>query len=78
MADRRMLVSLFKALWIYFLIMWGYIAVTIWVYPSTQYLSLSEYVPIPQNLLAVVSFAASFAFYFLFTYFSRTEKRGSR
>ena len=73
-----MLVSLFKALWIYFLIMWGYIAVTIWVYPSTQYLSLSEYVPIPQNLLAVVSFAASFAFYFLFTYFSRTEKRGSR
>lgn len=62
------LVPVFEGVWLYFLLMWGYIAVTIWLYPPTQYLNLSQYVPIKQNLLAVASFGTSFVFFVLWRY----------
>ncbi|MCL4398862.1 hypothetical protein M1137_03655 [Candidatus Parvarchaeota archaeon] len=53
-----------KALWIYFTLLWGYIAVENLVYPSVVYSTdFSAYVPIRADLLGIISFALSFVFY---------------
>ncbi len=68
---KRTLAVLFKGIWLYSLLIWGYIAVENLFYPSavaTQ--ALSIYIPIKQNLLAIWSFVVSLAAFILWSYFS--------
>ena len=67
----------FKALWIYSLILWGFIVVFFFAYPSQQYDQLSIYVPIPQNLLAIVAFPVSFVSFIVWEYLKEEEGRAS-
>jgi hypothetical protein len=60
MTSRLVLRSVMKGLWIYSLLLWGYIVASVLMRPQWQYFDLSVYVPIHQNILAVVSFAVSF------------------
>ncbi|MCL4396843.1 hypothetical protein M1494_00660 [Candidatus Parvarchaeota archaeon] len=61
--DKRLLVIL-KALWIYFTLLWAYIAVENLVYPAAVYsTNFSVYIPIRTDLLGLISFALSFIFY---------------
>ncbi|MCL4419153.1 hypothetical protein M1146_03560 [Patescibacteria group bacterium] len=60
----RKLKVILKAIWIYFTLLWGYIAVENLVYPSAVYsTNFSVYIPIRTDLLGLVSFALSFVFY---------------
>ena len=52
--------SLLKGLWIDLLIMWLDIVADMFVFPQYQFGPISIYVPIPQDLIAVVAFPASF------------------
>ncbi|MCL5016864.1 MAG: hypothetical protein M1441_01850 [Candidatus Parvarchaeota archaeon] len=58
--------TVFEALWIYLIFIWVYIGIENLLYPAAvANTNLSVYVPIPQNLLAVASFALSFVFFIL-------------
>ena len=62
--DKRIVV--FRALWLYSLIVWVYIAVENLIYPAAVYSSnFSYYIPVKTNLLGIIAFAASFVFYLL-------------
>lgn len=63
--DKRLTVIL-KALWIYFTLLWGYIAIENLIYPSMVYSSnFSYYIPIKTDLLGILAFCASFVFFIL-------------
>jgi hypothetical protein len=70
----HILMVLFEALWLYFLLVWVYIAIENLLYPAQVATSnLAAYFPVPQNLLAVLSFALSFVFFFLWRYLKETK-----
>jgi len=56
----RFVLPLLKGLWIYSLILWAYIAVDRFIFPQFQFDNLSLYVPIPEDLIAVIAFPVSF------------------
>lgn len=64
----RFLSVLFFGLWIYALLLWGWIALNYYLLPVYQYSPLSIYVPIPQNLIADMAFPASFLLFVLWRY----------
>ncbi len=73
--DRHLLTVLFEALWLYFLLVWGYIAVENLVYPTqVATTDLAVYFPVPQNLLVIVSFTASFVFFILWRYLKEAKQ----
>ncbi len=56
----------FKAIWLYSLFLWVYIAIENLVYPSLVYNSVfSRYIPIKTDLLGIMAFVLSFIFYIL-------------
>jgi len=60
-SDRELLkLSFLKGVWIYCLILWGYIVADMFVFPEYQTLGISKYIPIPQNLIADLAFPISF------------------
>lgn len=66
---KRELSILFQALCIWSLLLWGYISAENLVNPvavATQ--PLAEYIPIRQNVLVLIAFAAAFVFFFLWRY----------
>lgn len=68
---KKELRAVFEALFIYFLLIWVYIGIENLLYPAAvANTNLSVYVPIPQNLLAVVSFILSFVFFVLWKIYS--------
>jgi hypothetical protein len=73
---RSLAVVFFKALWIYSLILWGFIVLFFFVYPTDQYDQLSIYVPIPQNLLAILAFPVSFVSFIIWEYLKKTRGKG--
>ncbi|MCW1293837.1 MAG: hypothetical protein OH316_00735 [Candidatus Parvarchaeota archaeon] len=74
--DHRILYVLFEGLWLYTLLTWVYIAIENLIYPAAVFNSvLSVYVPIKQNLLAIVSFILSFVFFILWRYYRTLPKR---
>ena len=46
------------------------------VYPADQYDQLSIYVPIPQNLLAILAFPVSFVSFIIWEYLKKTSEKG--
>jgi hypothetical protein len=69
--------ALLQGLWIYLLVLWGYIVIDTFVFPQYQFLGISEYIPIPQNVLADLAFPLSFVCFVLWRYLERLagEKR---
>jgi hypothetical protein len=74
MKSRLFLKSLLKGLWIYSLLLWAYIIVSVFLNHRAQYYPLSVYVPVRQNLLAVVAFAASFLCFIGWQYLEKTSE----
>jgi len=71
--------ALLQGLWIYLLILWGYVVVDIFLFPQYQLLGISAFIPIPQNLLADVAFPLSFVFFVLWKYLgSKAKEDGLR
>ena len=68
---KKELRAIFEGLFIYLLLIWVYIGIENLFYPAAvANTNLSVYVPIPQNLLAVVSFILSFVFFVLWKIYS--------
>ena len=65
---RKFLTSLFFGMWLYSLVIWGWIALNYYLLPVYQYGPLSIYIPIPQNLVADIAFPASFVFFVIWHY----------
>jgi hypothetical protein len=76
MKDKLILRSVLKGLWIYSLLLWGYIVVSVLQNPKRQYFDLSVYVPIQENILAVTAFAASFLFFIGWQYLKDVPDKG--
>ena len=66
---RRFLSALLLGIWIYGLVLWGYIVIDSFLFPPYQYLAISQYVPIRQNLLADIAFPSSFVAFVLWAYY---------
>jgi hypothetical protein len=64
--------SLLKGLSIYSLLLWVYIVLSVLHNPGAQYFNLSVYVPVRQNLLAIVAFAVSFLCFIGWQYLEKT------
>ena len=71
-ARTRFLTSLFLGLWLYSLALWGWVAVNYYLLPQYQFSSLSIYVAIPNDLVAVVAFPLSFVFFVIWDYLRRS------
>lgn len=65
---RRFLTSLFMGMWLYSLMLWGWITANYYLLPVYQFSPLSVYVPIPQNLLADIAFPVSFVCFVIWNY----------
>jgi hypothetical protein len=72
---RKFRVALLLGIWIYSLVLWAYIVVDSFLFPAYQYLNLSWYVPIHENVLADLAFPVSFISFVLWVYMR--EPRGS-
>jgi hypothetical protein len=70
---RRFTTSLFMGLWLYSLILWGWIALNYYLLPVYQYGPLSIYVPIPQNLVADIAFPVSFICFVVWIYLRKSS-----
>jgi hypothetical protein len=68
---RNFVLALLEGLWIYLLVLWGYIVVDSFLFPQYQFLSISIYVPLPQNLLADIAFPLSLVCFVLWRYLGR-------
>lgn len=66
--NKRWAVSFFLGLWMYSLIVWGWIGLNYYVYPKYQFEAISIYIPIPQNLLADAMFPVSFLSFVIWHY----------
>ena len=67
--QKRILIVLSESLWLYFLLIWLYIAVENLIYPvRVATTNLAEYFPVPQNLLVLAAFAASFVSFIIWRY----------
>lgn len=67
-ARRRFLLAFLLGAWIYGLILWVYVVVDSFIFPPYQYLAISKFIPIPQNVIADLAFPASFVCFVLWAY----------
>jgi hypothetical protein len=74
MKTRVVLGSVLKGIWVYSLLLWVYIVVSVLLRPEWQYFELSVYVPIRENILAVVAFAVSFVSFVGWQYLERAPE----
>jgi hypothetical protein len=66
---RKKVIALLLGIWIYSLILWGYIVVDSFLFPVYQTLPISKDIPIiPQNLIADIAFPLSFVCFVLWAY----------
>lgn len=72
---RKLAIAFFKGVWIYSLILWGYIVADLFAFPQYQYSAISRYISIPQNLIADIAFPVSFVSFVLWDYLRKTESR---
>lgn len=74
--DKNVLrLSFLKGVWIYCLILWGYIVADMFAFPQYQALGISKLIPIPQNLIADFAFPISFLSFVAWDYLRSIEKR---
>jgi len=64
----NLLLSIFKGIWIYSLLLWLYTVASTFVFPQYQYDQISIYIHIPQNLISDVSFPVSFLAFVVWEY----------
>ena len=64
---------MFMGLWLYSLVLWGWIAVNYYLLPAYQYGPLSIYIPIPQNLVADIAFPISFICFVVWVYLRKNS-----
>lgn len=62
---KKSLVALTKGVWIWGLFTWAYVVLNITLFPQAQFWDLSVYVPIPTDLVGVLSFLVSFVAFVL-------------
>ncbi|MDG6994434.1 MAG: hypothetical protein JRN52_00810 [Nitrososphaerota archaeon] len=62
------MISLLKGIWIYALIIWAYIVLDTFLFPEYQFLGISKWIPIPQNIVADLAFPVSFLAFVLWDY----------
>ena len=67
--QRKFRTALFQGVWIYSLILWAYVVIDSFLFPPYQYLAISNYVPIKQNILADIAFPVSFISFVLWVYY---------
>jgi hypothetical protein len=68
-SNRRKKVSaILLGAWIYSLIAWGYIVVDSFLFPPYQYLPISKFIPIQENILADIAFPTSFICFVVWEY----------
>ncbi len=67
-ARRNLLSAFLLGISIYSLIMWAYIVIDSFLFPPYQYLPISMYIPIPQNIIADVAFPLSFVCFVYWAY----------
>jgi hypothetical protein len=65
---REFVIALLHGLWIYMLVLWGYIVVDMFVFPQYQFLGISAWIPIPQNIIADIAFPLSFVCFVVWRY----------
>ena len=65
---KRLAIPFLKGIWIYTLILWIYIVGDMFAFPQYQYGAISRFVPIPQNLIAVIAFPVSFLTFVVWEY----------
>jgi len=71
---RRFAVSFFLSLWIYALILWGWIGLNFYLQPDQQRGPLTLYVSIPQNLVATIAFPVSFIAFAFWAYLRKSDE----
>jgi hypothetical protein len=74
MKSRVVLRSVLKGIWVYSLLLWAYIVVSVLLRPESQYYDLSIYVPIRENILAVTAFAVSFVSFVCWQFLERAQE----
>jgi hypothetical protein len=67
-ARSKLVSALLLGIWIYSLILWVYVVADSWLFPPYQYLPISNYIPINQNILADIAFPLSFGCFVLWAY----------
>jgi len=70
---RRLISSILLGVWIYSLLLWGWIGLNYFLLPAYQTGWLSIYIPIPQNLVADIAFPLSFVCFVLWEYFRKSS-----
>lgn len=72
--SRALTLAILKGAWIYLLIVWVYIVIDSFLFPEYQFLGISRYVPIPQNLLADISFPLSLLCFIGWEYLRKLDR----
>lgn len=70
---RKKALALLLGVWIYSLIAWAYIVIDSFIFPPYQYLPISKYIPIPENILADIAFPLSFVCFVYWQYLRKAE-----
>lgn len=65
---RTFLIALFKGIWIYSLVVWLFVVASFFIFPQYQYDQISIYIPIPQDVIGVVSLPISFVSFVVWEY----------
>ena len=73
--QRKFRSALLLGVWIYSLILWVYIVADSWLFPPYQYMSISNYIPIRQNIIADIAFPLSFVCFVFWVYLR--DQRGA-
>ncbi|MCL4519339.1 MAG: hypothetical protein M1587_09095 [Thaumarchaeota archaeon] len=71
--DKQLKISLLKGIWIYSLIVWVYVVFDMFRFPAYQYLGISMWIPIPENVIADVAFPVSFLCFVAWEYLKRQQ-----
>jgi len=69
--EHQLKISLLKGIWIYSLILWAYVVLDMFLFPSYQLMGISKWIPIPENILADIAFPVSFACFVAWEYLKR-------
>ncbi|HUK75718.1 MAG TPA: hypothetical protein VLU99_07985 [Nitrososphaerales archaeon] len=70
---RRRTLAILLGAWIYSLIAWAYIVIDSFLFPPYQYLPISKYIPIPENVLADLAFPVSFVCFVYWEYLRKSD-----
>jgi hypothetical protein len=76
--NKKLVLSSLKGVWIYTLMLWIYIVADMFAFPEYQYSAISRFIPIPQNLIAVVAFPVSFLAFVAWEYLRNLDTNSGK